>query len=337
MRYRALRLDTVGSCRQRPGRLFRRTVHISATPTSESLGELGQSSFDPTDASFEVLGAPYSILSVSLSASQNLYTRRGTLIGVGGNSENTRSTLSITEPFRRSLLGIPFLYQKVSSTSPIVALISTKSPITSFTVLHLDGTRDWMVAQRNALLAWTGHSLSLAPTLTPGMGIAHWGNTKATGRGLMALVGPGSMYQIRLKPGEEYVAHPANVVAYTITPRPPQPYRFPTARRRGVTLTFPALTAWLPEMKPLHTLRQSEIWRLFARAISSLNVRLRRTLWGDQTFLRFHGPMTILISSRVSRVTDVLTARDLSEMADVPSGKAPSVSSVEKNKDEALV
>lgn len=41
------------------------------------------------DARFEVIGsAPYSLLSVSLSASQNLYTRRGTLVGVGGNAEN---------------------------------------------------------------------------------------------------------------------------------------------------------------------------------------------------------------------------------------------------------
>lgn len=41
------------------------------------------------DARFEVIGSsPYSLLSVSLSASQNLYTRRGTLVGVGGNAEN---------------------------------------------------------------------------------------------------------------------------------------------------------------------------------------------------------------------------------------------------------
>lgn len=44
------------------------------------------------DAQFEVLGAPYSLLSVSLSASQKLYTRRGTLVAVTGKSENV-STL----------------------------------------------------------------------------------------------------------------------------------------------------------------------------------------------------------------------------------------------------
>ena len=40
------------------------------------------------DARFEVLGAPYSLLSVSLSASQKLYTRRGTLVGVSGKLKN---------------------------------------------------------------------------------------------------------------------------------------------------------------------------------------------------------------------------------------------------------
>ena len=45
------------------------------------------------DAKFEVLGAPYSLLSASLSASQNLYTRRGTLVGVSGKAENVRIIL----------------------------------------------------------------------------------------------------------------------------------------------------------------------------------------------------------------------------------------------------
>lgn len=40
------------------------------------------------DARFEVLGGPNSLLSVSLSASQDLFTRRGTLVGVGGKAEN---------------------------------------------------------------------------------------------------------------------------------------------------------------------------------------------------------------------------------------------------------
>ena len=53
-----------------------------------------QSSFI-ADAKFEVLGAPYSLLSASLSASQILYTRRGTLVGVSGKAENVRASNAI--------------------------------------------------------------------------------------------------------------------------------------------------------------------------------------------------------------------------------------------------
>lgn len=54
---------------------------------------------------------------------------------------------------------------QVSSTSPVTALISVKSPVTSFAVVQLNGTVDWMVAQRRALLAWTGHNLLIRPTV----------------------------------------------------------------------------------------------------------------------------------------------------------------------------
>jgi hypothetical protein len=47
------------------------------------------------DAKFEVLGAPFSLLSVSLSASQNLFTRRGTLVALSGKAENVCPCFSI--------------------------------------------------------------------------------------------------------------------------------------------------------------------------------------------------------------------------------------------------
>lgn len=140
-----------------------------------------------TDARFEVLGAPFSLLSASISASQNLYTRKGTLVGFNGKAENVStlkatcsnnrvtdqrqatSTLSLLEPFRRAVLGIPFIYQRVSSTTPYTALISTKSSLTSLVVVHLDGRLDWMITQRNALLAWTGHTLKLSPRVSQKM------------------------------------------------------------------------------------------------------------------------------------------------------------------------
>lgn len=39
-----------------------------------------------------------------------------------------------------------------------------------------------------------------------------------------------------------------------------------------------------------------------------------------QLFLRFEGPTTMLVQSRASRISDVLTLRDVDEIADSPPG-----------------
>lgn len=78
------------------------------------------------------------------------------------------SSLSILEPFRRLVGRIPFLYQRISSTSPVTALISPKSAVTSLAVVPLDGSTDWMVVG-HSLLAWTGQTLSVKPTINTQM------------------------------------------------------------------------------------------------------------------------------------------------------------------------
>ncbi|KAJ8061520.1 hypothetical protein OCU04_009334 [Sclerotinia nivalis] len=304
--------DTPAACRG---------IQISASesPLHGDILSKTLDSTDPADARFEVIGAPYSLLSVSLSASQTLYIRRGTLVGVSGKAENAQSTLSILEPFRRAPLGIPFLYQKVSSTSPIKALISTKNPITSMEVLHLDGREDWMVAQRNALLAWTGHRLSVSPTMNRSMSIAHWGNTQITGRGLVALAGAGRIYEVTLKEGEEFVAHPGNVVAYTMNQHRPLPYRLKSSilRFQVPSLGFSKL---LPGIKFFRVMQQTDSWKFVKRIAFTLRTAMRRTIWGDRLFLQFRGPITLLMSTRATRISDVLTSRDINEIADAPPG-----------------
>ncbi|CZT01759.1 hypothetical protein WAI453_006788 [Rhynchosporium graminicola] len=355
----------------------RRAIQISATPTTESpmlTGDVLSNSIDAStdsagmqslnngpeklanqalysDARFEVLGAPYSLLSVSLSASQKLYTRMGTLVGVSGKAENVsrplllyykvmidrgqaQSTLSILGPFRRAALGIPFLYQKISSTSPITALISTKSPLTSFTVLHLNGTVDWMVAQRKALLAWTGHTLSVSPTVSRGMSFAHWGNSEITGRGLVALAGPGQIYQIALRAGEEYVAHPGNVVAYTITQHPPLPYRLKSSSLRFQVPNL-GLRYLVPDIKFFRVMRESSTWRGLTSLLFNVRTSARRTIWGDSLFLKFHGPTTILLSSRASRISDVMTSKDVNEIAETPAGAVQSAVTLNRKPNES--
>ncbi|KIW03103.1 uncharacterized protein PV09_05748 [Verruconis gallopava] len=304
--------------------LCRRYVRVFATPSSMSpeVGaegiELGlESASRQPDAKFEVLGAPFSLLSVQLSPSQNLYTRRGTLVAVAGKAENAVSTLSLLSPLTRAPLGIPFLYQRISSSSPLSLLISTKSPLTSFTVLHLDGRLDWMLAQRSALLAWSGHNLTIRPRMNSRLSLQHWGNTFASGRGLIALVGKGQIYQVSLKEGEEYVAHPSNVLAYSMNGHPPQPYRF---RSTTLKMQVPSLTGYLPETRFFVEMRKSPLWKFLARALYNIRTWTRRNVWGDRLFLQFKGPTTILVQSRGARLADSLSAREVNEIADVPAG-----------------
>ncbi|KAK0658724.1 mitochondrial biogenesis AIM24-domain-containing protein [Cercophora samala] len=308
-----------------------RTVQISASPTNRP----GPDAFDAgrvaqTDAQFEVIGAPHSLLSVSLSASQRLYTRRGTLVSVGGKVENVHSALSILSPTSRAFLGIPFLYQRITSTSPVTALIATKSANTTFSILRLDGTTDWVIAQRNALLAWTGHTLRLSPRIQQGLSLAHWGNTYITGRGLAALSAPGQVYDMVLKEGEEIVLHPSHVVAYTINKNPPRPFRL-----KSTTFSFqiPAVPSSIKAASQRlmpdrvarfwNAMRDTSTYKGLASFLFGLRTATRRTIWGDRLFLHFQGPRTILVSSRGVRVRDVLTEDDVNEIADTKAGVVP--------------
>ncbi|KAL2752022.1 hypothetical protein ACRALDRAFT_1052968 [Sodiomyces alcalophilus JCM 7366] len=306
-----------------------RAIQISSVPTTPApqvggdafgIGSTG-STRDVADARFEVLGSPQSLLSVTLSPSQQLYTRRGTLAAVTGKAENARSTLSILSPFTRAFLGVPFLYQRISSSTPMTALIATKSPTTTFSILHLDGTTDYMVTQRNALLAWTGHTLTPTPRINTGLSLSHWGNTLLTGRGLVALSSPGQIYELTLSHGEEFIAHPSHVVAYSISRNPPLPFRFKSASL--LRFQIPSIAPLFPETKFFNAMRDTDTYKTVTRLLFRLRTALRRTIWGDRLFLQFRGPATLFMSSRGVRVADVLSNSEVNEIADVQAGVVP--------------
>lgn len=151
------------------------------------------------------------------------------------------------------------------------------------------------------------------------MSLAHWGNTKITGRGLAAVTGPGQIYQLKLQPGEKYVAHPGNVVAYTITQNTPLPYRFRSSNLR-FQVPDAEFSAYFPEVKFFRVMKETTTWKAIAKLSFSVRTMARRTIWGDRLFLQFQGPTTILMSSRASRISDVLTKRDVDEIADTEAG-----------------
>jgi hypothetical protein len=188
-----------------------------------------------------------------------------------------------------------------------------------------------MVAQRNALLAWTGHTLAPSPRIQPGLSVAHWGNTHLTGRGLAALAAPGQIYEMKLADGEEIVLHPSHVVAYAVTKNPPLPFRLRSTR---LSLQLPSVPASItsvagrlvPERltKFWNAMRDTGTYKTLARLLFGLRTATRRTVWGDRLFLQFRGPMTVLMSTRGVRVRDVLSREDVNEIADSEAGVVPS-------------
>lgn len=209
-------------------------------------------------------------------------------------------------------------------------MIGTKSPNTTLSVLHLDGTTDWIVSQRNALLAWTGHTLTPSPRTQPGLSLAHWGNTHLTGRGLAALSAPGQIYELTLGEGDEIVLHPSHVVAYSVTRNPPLPFRLRSTR---LSLQLPRVPASIgsaagrimPErlVRFWNAMRDTGTYKAVARLLFGLRTAARRTIWGDRLFLHFSGPMTVLMSTRGVRVRDVLSREDVNEIADAEAGVVP--------------
>jgi hypothetical protein len=186
----------------------------------------------------------------------------------------------------------------------------------------MDGTTDWVVGQRSALLAWTGHTLKVTPRIRYRLPLAHWGCSELTGRGLVALSAPGHIYQLTLAEGEEFVAHPSHVVAYTITRNPPLPFRFKSS---GIRFSVPSVSAWFGNIKFFQVMRTTETYKFISRVLYSLRTTTRRTIWGDRLFLRFEGPATILMSSRGTRIRDVLTKDEVNEIADAPAGTVADV------------
>ncbi|KAI9773477.1 MAG: Altered inheritance of mitochondria protein 24, mitochondrial [Geoglossum simile] len=156
------------------------------------------------------------------------------------------------------------------------------------------------------------------------MGLAHWGNSKLGGRGLVALVGKGQVYQLTLELGEEFIVHPSNLLGYTITQDLPQPYRLKSSTLK---LQIPSVSLWglFPNSKFVKAMRDSGTWKTIVKFYLAVRTWSRRTIWGDRLFLRFRGPTTILMQSRSSRYRDVLTSQDVNELADAEPGAVQSV------------
>ncbi|KAI2050219.1 Altered inheritance of mitochondria protein 24, mitochondrial [Ophidiomyces ophidiicola] len=165
----------------------------------------------------------------------------------------------------------------------------------------------------------------------------HWGSSKITGRGLLAVVGKGQVYSISLKAGEQYIAHPCNVVAYTIQPYWPRPFRFKSTSLRFQIPSF-NISGLLMKSNFLSNLADSDSWKAAMRIFHAIRTWARRTIWGDRLFLQFEGPATIIIQSRASRLNESLTTREVNEIANAQPGVTRNVlNTINDNLEKDLV
>lgn len=167
--------------------------------------------------------------------------------------------------------------------------------------------------------------------------MAHWGSSEVTGRGLLALVGSGQLYSVELKAGEQYIVHPryarsepflslnllmlkSNVVAYSMNPNPPRPYRFKSTTLKFQVPGLKSLPGFLQNTQFIKTMSETDSWKTAMRIFHKLRTWSRMTIWGDRLFLQFDGPSTILLQSRGARLNEILTPTEVNELASAPRG-----------------
>ena len=117
-----------------------------------------------------------------------------------------------------------------------------------------------------------------------------------------------------------WVANPSsNVLAYSVTQHPPLPYRLKSSVLR---LQIPnlSLSRLIPDTNFFRVMRETPTWSAITNFAFALRTWSRRTIWGDRLFLHFRGPTIVLLQTRASRLSDVLTTRDVNEIADTPAG-----------------
>lgn len=198
---------------------------------------------------FEAVGQPPSVLAAHGTPSVPLYVKRGSIMSIygvqGALLDNVSSRLSLFAPLRSFFMGNHnSAYQRIVSTSPFSLLITTNSKKLfgnlsqkTFAVMNLQGTLDWAIINNNAIHAYFGSSLirrlhliprriskrfskaSGLPTST-NTGLFKWfrpGYTLLSGRGTVALVGSGNIYNVRLEDGEQAVVSKNNLLGLTVS------------------------------------------------------------------------------------------------------------------------
>jgi hypothetical protein len=185
---------------------------------------------------------------IHLAPSYPVHIARGALLSLTStNVQGLSITNNYLHPLTRILQGFHrFRFETLESTVPATVLISSSSNASSNAsrsqslhshILNLDGTHDWAILPRDAILAWSGASLridtlplpstvhtrvkwyqffqsrvkktGLAAPLKPGYSLI-------SGRGEVVVRGEGEIIPVELHAEEEFLVKRANVVGISV-------------------------------------------------------------------------------------------------------------------------
>lgn len=261
----------------------------------------------------DVVGTPGSLLKIEMAPSVPVYARRGSLLCTFGSIDAFASTLSITRPIARLLSRQPVIYQKHTSVLPVTSLMScSQAGKSTFSVITLDGSIDWVVIAPGGLHAYSGEALTVLPrsrwSLRRPKSAPSLGHVLISGRGDVALASAGHTFQVRLAAGESLLVQRKSLVAYSVDSnaapsRAPEPYHLrhnlaasgpqPTGPSSSVATTSSSGTTG--EATQSTALR---LWKSIIRSVRSYASWISTSVKSDSTaFLEMHGPTTLLLQT----------------------------------------
>lgn len=255
-----------------------------------------------------------SLLHLTIPASAQVHTRRGTILGViDGKLADVESKLSTNQSVAKLARAAtsPILYQQITSISPVSLLIGTQNNQSSYVVLPLSKEYDWVVAQRKALLGWVGASVE------PYSSLKFWGNINVKqeqeqSNGQLVLAGDGKIFQLEVDSGETIWVNPSNVIAYTHTNEDSKRaiVRLPRALT-SKRLELPQLPGWIERYFATLSVPPT-----VQRVLSSLKTVTGKLFFrDDDVALRVEGPRTVLVQSKGTPLSHVFDKREIKEIA----------------------
>lgn len=309
---------------------------VIAVPQNTSVNELNnEQGIYKGSTNFKGLGNPSTMLSVHVQPSTPIYIKKGSLMalfGVEGSSLTLlRTNLHLVDPLKSLFYGgSSFMYQRCISTVPFSMLISPKrgsffenSGQKTFTTLTLDGRYDWALLNKSALQVYTGNSLNISKLKKPKhvskmlskilqlprnsqTGLSSWDNlgyTLLSGRGLVGLVGNGSIYTITLKESEEILVNPKLLLALSVNgPNDLEncvaKYKMHLRKDTNEKEEIP------PNMNSEERVLPKNVWdklnssyRTISRLIWKTKEKLGGRINGDNDFIKIIGPRTLFLES----------------------------------------